>query len=190
MTCQQDPMLLTDEQKTHICAVLTIGCDRQTAADYVGCSLADMRHQMQNDGPFLAAVCRAEAKIELNHMRNVHTAATGEKKDWRASVWWLERRSPERYARRAAGEVTQRQLKAFVAILADALKTDVHSVEDRERIMARLQAIIVSIDQLLSDAQVTVSDSEDSVVRLAENAAECDDYGSASESRLDFDTEE
>ena len=51
---------------------------------------------MQHDAEFVANVRRAEASVELSHMRNVQQAAK-DKKDWRASVWWLERRSPERF---------------------------------------------------------------------------------------------
>ena len=93
-------------------AILSIGCDRETAANYTNCSLSDIRREMLRDVAFAAEVLQAEAASELAHMRNVQNAA-GENKNWRASVWWLERRSPERFGRRNAETITTRQLKAL-----------------------------------------------------------------------------
>jgi hypothetical protein len=74
-------------------------------------------------------------------------------------VWWLERRSPERFARRSPGTVTVRQLKAFVAILVDAVSSDVTNADDRRRISARLREIAASVEQLLRDAQAHADDA-------------------------------
>ena len=151
MTCELVLSELTEMQKAEICGVLSVGCDRQTAADFVGCALADIRRAMQHDPQFLARVRRAEASAELSHMRNVQESAAT-KKQWRASVWWLERRSPERFARRA-GAITARQLKAFVAIVSDAIQNEVQNAEDRQRTLVRLAAIAESVEQMLRDAQ-------------------------------------
>jgi hypothetical protein len=151
MTYKGDPLPLTDEQKAQVCGILSVGCDRQTAADYVACSLADIRHAMQQDAAFMADVCRAEAAIELTHMRNVQEIATG-KKEWRASVWWLERRSPERFARKA-GTLTSRQLKAFVTFLTEVYREEVRDEADRERLIARFNRLVEMLEQMLADSQ-------------------------------------
>jgi hypothetical protein len=156
MTCQLIPSELTDEQKGQIYGILSVGCDRQTAAYFVGCSLADIRRAMEQDATFAAGVCRAEAGAELNHMRNVQQAAKDEK-HWRASVWWLERRSPERFGPRGPGVVTARQLKAFVEILADVLREDVRDADERQQILARLNALGSSADQMLRDNQLNLN---------------------------------
>jgi hypothetical protein len=152
MSCQLMPLPLSDEQQAQICGILSVGCDRQTAADYAGCSLAAIRAQLKDDPRFQAAVRRAEAGAELSHMGNVQQAAR-EKKDWRASVWWLERRSPERFARRSPGAITDRQLKAFVAVLTEVLTEELSNTTDCERIVSRLQSIAESIHQMLRDAE-------------------------------------
>jgi hypothetical protein len=157
MTCELIPSELTDEQKGQIYGVLSVGCDRQTAAHFVGCSLADIRRAMQHDATFAAGICRAEAGAELNHMRNVQQAAKDEK-HWRASVWWLERRSPERFGPRGAGVVTARQLKAYVEILADVLREDVRDADERQQILERLKTLAGSVDQMLRDGQLYLSD--------------------------------
>jgi hypothetical protein len=156
MTCELIPSELTDEQKGQIYGILSVGCDRQTAANFVGCSLAEIRRTMQQDATFAAGVCRAEAGAELNHMRNVQQAAKDEK-HWRASVWWLERRSPERYGPRGPGVVTVRQLKAYVEILADVLREDVRDADERHQILARLKSLATSVDQMLRDNQLNLS---------------------------------
>jgi hypothetical protein len=167
MTCEPIPSELSNEQQAQVCGVLSVGCDRQTAADYLGCSLADIRRAMQSDSAFAASVRRAEASVELMHMRNVQELAK-DKKDWRASVWWLERRAPERFARRA-GAVTARQLKAFVALLTGAIQEDVRCDEDRARLVARLNTICVSVDRMLRDRQAgEVEDSTNPIAIPAE----------------------
>jgi hypothetical protein len=151
MTCEPSPDPLTDEQKSQIRGILSVGCDRQTAVDYVGCSLADIRRTMLEDAAFMADVRRAEAGIELMHMRNVQEAAE-KKKEWRASVWWLEQRSPERFARKV-GTITAKQLKAFSAMLLDIYRQEVHDAADRERLISRFTRLMETIEQMLADAQ-------------------------------------
>jgi hypothetical protein len=151
-------MELTDEQKGQICGVLSVGCDWQTAANLVGCLLSDIRRSMRHDPQFAASIHRAEAGAELSHMRTIQQAAK-EAKNWRASVWWLERHSPERFGARGAGVVTARQLKAFMAILAEVLREDVQSDSDRRKIVARLKSLAESVDQMLRDDAVNQIDS-------------------------------
>ena len=188
MTCELIPSELTDEHKGQIYGILSVGCDRQTAANFVGCSLAEIRRAMQQDATFAAGVCRAEAGAELNHMRNVQQAAKDEK-HWRASVWWLERRSPERFGPRGPGVVTARQLRAFVEILADVLREDVRDADERQQILARLNTLASSVDQMLRDNQLSLSgaasttETASSAIAgdalqdsLADDGATADDY--------------
>ncbi|MEX2309653.1 MAG: hypothetical protein WD738_18925 [Pirellulales bacterium] len=162
MTCELISTALSDEQKGQVMGILSVGCDRQTAANFIGCSLAAIRRAMLQDATFAAGVCRAEAGAELNHMRNVQQAAN-EAKNWRASVWWLERRAPERYGSRGAGVATARQLKAFINILADALRQDVHNADDWQRIIARLQSLADDVDKMIRDDQMNLANSIDAV---------------------------
>ena len=130
MTCQLISSELTAEQQGQVYGILSVGCDRETAANYIGCSLADIVRAMRQDAEFGASVRRTEAAAELSHMRTVQNAAKDEK-HWRASVWWLERRSPERFGSRSAGAVTSRHLKAFLTIIGESLHNDIHNAEDR-----------------------------------------------------------
>jgi hypothetical protein len=153
-------MQLTDEQKSQIVGILSVGCDRQTAVDFVGCSLRDLHRAMERDSEFASNIRRNEAGAELSHMRNVQTAAK-DAKNWRASVWWLERRSPERYGPRGAGAVTARQLKAFIGMVVDILAVEVRDPADRQRLCARLQRLVAEFEQKLGDFQASQADSRE-----------------------------
>ncbi len=138
---------LTAEQKVKICTVLSVGCDRQTAADYTGCSLADIRNTMDRDDTFFNEVRHAEAQAQFRHMLTVQEASHANK-EWRASVWWLERRYPERFGRRA-GAVTVTQIRSFIVILGDLVRDGVSDDEQRERLISRLKGLSDDVDKLL-----------------------------------------
>lgn len=137
---------LTDEQKGRVLGILSVGCDRETASNIVSCSVVGLVRAMRSDAGFGAAVRRSEAAVEVKHMRVVHQVVD-DVKNWRASVWWLERRSPERFGRRSAGTVTSRHLKSFLAIIGNLLNDNVHDREDRERVIARLNEYKQLIDE-------------------------------------------
>jgi hypothetical protein len=176
MSCDIQRAPFTDEQKGQICGILSIGCDRQTAASVVGCLAGDIRHAMLHDSTFAESVRRAEGGAELNHMRNVQQAAKDEK-NWRASVWWLERHAPERFGPRGAGVVTSRQLKAFVAILVDCLLEDIRDTQDRHRIIARMRAIADSVDQLLREQVMCHNELASAEIALAHDGEERAPFG-------------
>jgi len=162
MTCQLTPIQFTDAQKGQICGILSVGCDRQTAADFVGCSIIDFTRAMQHNAAFSDSVRRAEAGAELHYMRNIQQAAKDEK-NWRASVWWLERRSPERFARRP-GSITDRQLSAFTATLVEIVIEEIHEPQDRERLTVRLTHVIGTLRHILYDAQMEGEPETDATV--------------------------
>jgi len=158
MARKPDPPHMSDEQRRKVCAYLSIGCDREAAAKLSNCSHPDMRREMSRDPAFAVEVRRAEAAGELIHVRNVQNAAQ-DVKNWRASVWWLERHSPERFARRGAGTVTTRQLKAFVAQLASIVIEELPDAADRQRLLDRFEQLIKTLDQLIFDDASASSDS-------------------------------
>jgi hypothetical protein len=165
------PIDLSAEQQAQICGILSVGCDWHTAANFVGCSLADIRRTMRRDPAFAANLRRSEAGVELSSMRTIQKAAE-DPKNWRTAVWWLERHAPERFARNA-GVVTTRQLKAFIAILADVIHGGDPSSAERSQILQRLKAFSESVDRLLRDERMTEPDATDSIA--SEIAASCAD---------------
>ena len=101
MTLDQLQCTLTAEQKGRVSGILSVGCDRETAANYIGCTTADLNRAMQHDAEFAADIHRTEASSELSHMRAIHKAAE-DAKNWRAAVWWLEMHAPDRFKPRCA----------------------------------------------------------------------------------------
>jgi len=85
-------------------------------------------------------------------MRNLQNAAKDEK-HWRASVWWLERRAPDRYARRAPDAISESQLQEFVEKLADVIVAEIASQDDRQRLLASLSRIAHEIQYDTSGEQ-------------------------------------
>lgn len=131
---------LTEEQKREVCTIAAVGCDRQIAARYLGCGVADLQAALEADPDFARDLAQAEAGAELVHMQNLKEAAQ-EEKNWRASVWWLERRSPDRYGRRDARAVSAAQVQRFVEALAAIIAEEVRHAEDRQRLLSRLDAL-------------------------------------------------
>lgn len=120
--------------------MISIGCDRETACNYLGKTAEQLRQHLEHDLDFRSRLRRAEATPEFNHMRNLYNAAK-EEKNWRASVWWLERRAPERYARRSPDALTTAQLRVFVEELAENIVGEVSDLNDRTRLLNRLLEI-------------------------------------------------
>ncbi len=130
----------SDDEKREFCLMVSMGCDRETACKYLGKTAVKLRGELEQAPDFQRQLLRAEATSEFNHMRNIHNAAKDEK-HWRVSVWWLERRSPERYGRRTPGVVTEAQLRQVLEELADAIAGEISDQEDRSRLLVRLNQV-------------------------------------------------
>lgn len=156
MTSPTESQSLTDDQKREFCLIVLIGCDRETASKYLGCTLRQLQGALQQDSQFAKQLARAEATPEFIHMRNLHNAAKDEK-HWRVSVWWLERCAPERYARRSPDTISAAQLRQIIKQLADAIAGEVASRDDRQRLLARLASIARDVE---GDEPILSSDSD------------------------------
>lgn len=151
---------LTDEQKREAVLIASVGCDRETAAKYVGCTLDQLTDTSQRDNEFAEQLRRAEAGCELAHMRSIQQAAKDER-HWRASVWWLERRLPERYARRDADAVSRRDLVRFLGAVATGVASAVKDESDRQRVLVTLSQLAEAVSDplLLEQDEETTTDS-------------------------------
>jgi|tagenome__1003787_1003787.scaffolds.fasta_scaffold20768645_2 hypothetical protein len=156
MTLDNYAPQLTNEQKANICGILSVGCDRETAANFVGCTTADIGRTMRQDPAFAANVHRTEAGCELSHMQTVKEAAK-EPKNWRASVWWMERHAPERFGPRGAGVVTIRQLDEFLNVLTDLISEEVDCDDIQRRILARMADALRALEELVRMSALAAS---------------------------------
>lgn len=131
--------MLTETQQQDICRIVLKGCDRETACGYVQCTQPELRETLSEDQAFGRRLRRSEAEAELRHMERIEQAAKDEK-NWRVSVWWFERRSPERFARRA-GTMTQADVNQVIDQLEVLITEGIRDEEERLRLLDRLQRI-------------------------------------------------
>jgi len=172
MTSTPHAPRFTEDEKRECCLMISIGCDRETAGNYLSKSPHEMRDEILRDPEFAQRLLRAEAMPEFKHMRNLFEAAK-EEKNWRASVWWLERRSPERFARRTPDAVSATQLRQVIEELTEAIVGEVDQQEDRQRLLNRLRNIAQKIHgNLFSEPDSTSSAAAQPSASHAENDAQ------------------
>jgi len=151
--------------------MLMMGCDRETAGNYLGFTLLQLRDEVKREPEFLQQVLRAEAAAEFHQIRNLHEA-TKDSKQWRASVWWLERKIPERFARRAANAITAAEWQQFLETLADMIVSEITCEADRQKLLTRLSQIAQEVDAEFAGSQ---SDGADSQTDEQESTSDLDD---------------
>ena len=135
---------LTEWQRRKLCEVILLGCDRATACHYVSATPEQLQAEIARDEGFGRELVRAEAQAEVRHMGNVHTAAKNEK-NWRTSVWWLERRGQERRETEGNGP-TERHLRELVQAIGQAIVAEVADVAVQRRLLERIFQIMTGVD--------------------------------------------
>lgn len=143
---------LTEWQRRKLCEVILLGCDRTTACHYVSATAEQLQAEIARDEAFGREVARAEAQAEVRHMGNVHTAAKSEK-NWRTSIWWLERRD---HQRETEGDgPTERRLWELVQAIGQAIVAEIAEVDVQRRLLEHIFQIMtggdVSDEPLASD---------------------------------------
>jgi hypothetical protein len=139
--------LLTEFQKGQFCSAIALGSDRSTACAFVGATVAQLRATMRHQPDFEQEVLRSEAQTEIRHLGNVNKAAADEK-NWRTSAWWLERRAPERFGRRAPQALTAQQVGELVDHFAEALYGEIPDAALRERLIQLLVAAAAAVSNV------------------------------------------
>jgi hypothetical protein len=129
---------LDDAAKNVIVAIITVGATRQTAAKYVKCSPSTIRAAAEQDPRFHEQLRKAEAQLEVSHLKNIETAA---KENWRASVWLLERMYPDKYGPRRGDGISPEKVAEFLQNVSAVILAEVPSDVSRERILAKLEAL-------------------------------------------------
>ena len=137
-------MPLSPEQKRQLCTFANIGCDREIAALLAGCTSGDLQYELAVNETFAAEFARSEATAEFLHVRNVQEAAR-DVKNWRSSTWWLERRAPDRYGRRAPRSIRLAELTQFFAELSQQMNEVITDEQSRDEL---LHCLSVGFDRL------------------------------------------
>lgn len=144
------PTKFTEETIERLCEALVVGASLEGAARYAGISYNTLNNWRQGRGfpagtkaeekqEFLDRLTRAESAVELDYLVGIQKAA---KDDWRAAAWWLERRRPKEYGKRAievtganGGPIEIRALAERIAA-TDGLNVD-EVIAEAEELIAR-----------------------------------------------------
>jgi transposase len=88
---------MTEEAKAKIVKTVRLGVWPDRAAEMHGIRPGTMRKERKRDAEFATAIKRAEAEAEAAVHSNILRHMD---KQWTAAAWMLERRWPERWAKR------------------------------------------------------------------------------------------
>ncbi len=136
---------LTAAEKKSIVAIITIGCSRETAARYIGCTPYIIRRAIAENAKFAAEIQKAEEDSELFFLNKIRQAANKEQY-WRAAAWALERRCPNRYAARSSNSLTVLQVQELLDKLADLVVREIPGKVEQKKLLKRIQSLMVEDD--------------------------------------------
>lgn len=148
------PKVLDEEMQKTVCGAIGIGCSRRTAADYAGCSVKLIRRTEKKLPAFAARLAKSKVLCEVNALKQL-SMAVKEERNWRVGTWLLERRYPDRYGRRKPHSASPRLVAAVMNQLIEIVSGEVHDVEDRRRILARLQWVVERFGQYDESAEAS-----------------------------------
>jgi hypothetical protein len=112
------PRKLDEVKQREICALISVGCDRRSAARYVGCTAETIRLTAKRDRQFAERLDQAEMRHKFQQLQNIHQAG---KTSWRAAAWLLERKYPDQFARRDPDSVSHDELARFMTAMGETL---------------------------------------------------------------------
>ena len=138
--------ILDKFKRSEICAVVAMGCSRQVAARYVGCSRSTIYRTALRDPEFRRQLLHAEARYEVFHLGNIGEAARC-KQYWRAAAWILERKYPQRYAPRPANVPTAAEISELLGRFAEIVVEEVPANEQQRQIFARLKGLLAEFNR-------------------------------------------
>lgn len=133
-------MPLTADQKHTLCEYVAFGCDRETAAKCLKITWPDLQVELRADALFAIELNKAEALSEVDHVKNIKEAGT-EKRHWRASQWWLERRATDRYGQRVAYSISSRELDDLVMAIMEKADKVVQSNDLSNRLVDAIMEV-------------------------------------------------
>jgi hypothetical protein len=144
MSDEKHARILGEAKRREICAIVHTGGTREVAAHYVGCTLEAIQRTARQLPEFDKQLRHAESQHEIGQLQTIQTSVK-KGQNWRAAVWTLERKYPQRYARRAADVVTVEQVADFLTRLGEIVASEVDDPALRRRIMLRLKRLFRSL---------------------------------------------
>jgi hypothetical protein len=130
--------VLDERKKADILAVLSTGCDWETAAIYVHCHPKTIHNTARRDPAFAEKLGRMRKTATLSHLANINVAGK-QPHYWRASAWFLERIDPDNYGLRSPETVKPDQIEKLMAGLSRIMIEEVPVARYRKAFLKRLQ---------------------------------------------------
>lgn len=131
---------LTEQQVRDVSLVLAAGCDRETAAHFVGCTVEELHRHAQQEPGVEAAMRRAVAGCELSHVRSLQQASR-DPRYWRASAWMLERLAPQRYGVRQSDRFSRDEVAQLLAAVSQSIAEVLADEKQRQALLDRIRAV-------------------------------------------------
>jgi hypothetical protein len=123
------PRALDPPKQKTICSLIAAGASLRQAARFIDCDAKTIRNEAARDDDFRRELAKARSEAALHPLETLHQAA---KTNWRASVVWMQRIDPDRFARPNAAVVTQREANQFIADLLETIGRAVSSPQERK----------------------------------------------------------
>lgn len=120
--------------------MLAVGCNRRTAAAFVGCDVSTIRNTAERDSHFAEQLRQSEHSQEYACLKSIRKAAEQERY-WRAAAWVLERKFPDNYGPRGPETITLTQIAEVLNQLSEVIVEEVPVAAYRKRILKRINAI-------------------------------------------------
>ncbi len=131
---------ISEIKQREILALLSVGCSRRTAARYVNCTQKAIDELAQKDPGFAEKLRRAEATMEIESIKNMFNAAKQEK-NWRASAWLLERKSPQEFLKKKPDVIPAGLLDTLLNRIVTLLIEECPAAVQRKGLLKKLDVI-------------------------------------------------
>jgi hypothetical protein len=128
-----------------VAGLIRLGCDLRTASWAAGRSPVEVKRDLEANADFVREVKQAESTFEYKHLQHLEEAAK-DKKNWRVSMWLLERRLPDKYEKQRPRTVKESQLMPLLKSLADAIVDGVEDDEQRAALLKRVEDTVEELD--------------------------------------------
>lgn len=137
-----DPVIDTFDEATQkqLASLVLVGCTLRTAARVAGIDRQRLRAVLEHDRKLSERLLVAEAVCEFTHLERLREVSK-DPKNYRVSIWLLERRFPFRYMPRPFSGISAAQLQATLRTIGEELARQFPDAEGRDRIMASLTEI-------------------------------------------------
>jgi hypothetical protein len=129
MSDRGQPRALDPPKQKTICSLVAAGASLRQAARFIDCDPKTIRREAGRNDDFRRELAKARSEATLHPLETLYQAA---KTNWRASVTWMERIDPDRFARPDASVVTKREANQFVADLLEAIERAISSPQERK----------------------------------------------------------